>query len=55
MAGKIDGLVWLSESARRVLLMYLLHDTKKNYARIMAKGGEFDDLTRELQAAHHPA
>jgi len=36
-------------------LVCLVHNIKKIYARIMAKGGEFDDLTRELQAARNPA
>ena len=36
-------------------LVCLVYNIKKIYARIMAKGGEFDDLTRELQAAHNPA
>jgi hypothetical protein len=30
------------------------HDTKI-YASIMEKGGEMDDLRRELQAAYNPA
>ena len=36
-------------------LVCLVHNIKKIYARIMAKGGEFDDLTRELQAAYNSA
>jgi transposase len=36
-------------------LVCLVHNIKKIYARIMAKRGEFDDLARELQAAHNPA
>ena len=36
-------------------LVCLVHNIKKIYARIMAKGGELDDLTRELQAAYNPA
>ena len=36
-------------------LVCLVHNIKKIHAKIMAKGGEFDDLTRELQAAHNPA
>ena len=36
-------------------LVCLVHNIKKIYAKILAKGGEFDDLTRELQAAHNPA
>ncbi len=33
-------------------LVCLIHNIKKIYVRIMAKGGELDDLTRELQAAY---
>ena len=36
-------------------LVCLVHNIKKIYARIMAKGGELDDLTRELQAAYNSA
>ncbi|GFP28940.1 transposase, partial [Candidatus Hakubella thermalkaliphila] len=36
-------------------LVCLVHNIKKIYTRIMAKGGELDDLTRELQAAYNPA
>jgi transposase len=36
-------------------LVCLVHNIKKIYARIMAKGGETDDLTRELQAAYNLA
>jgi transposase len=36
-------------------LVCLVHNIKKIYARIMAKGGEVDDLTGELQAAYNPA
>jgi hypothetical protein len=35
-------------------LVYLVHNIKKVYARIMTKWGEMDDLTRELQAAYNP-
>ncbi|MBA7697082.1 2-hydroxy-3-oxopropionate reductase [subsurface metagenome] len=33
----------------------LVHNIKKIYAKITAKGGEPHDLTRELQATHNPA
>ena len=33
----------------------LVHNIKKIYARIMVKGGEMHDLTRELQAVHNLA
>jgi hypothetical protein len=36
-------------------LVCLIHNIKKLYVRIMAKGGELDDLTRELQAAYNIA
>jgi transposase len=36
-------------------LVCLVHNIKKIYARIMAKGGASDDLTRELQPAYSPA
>jgi len=36
-------------------LVCLVHNIKKIYARIMAKGGGLDDLTRELQAAYNSA
>jgi hypothetical protein len=36
-------------------LVCLVHNIKKIYARIMAKGDETADLTRELQAAYNPA
>ena len=36
-------------------LVCLVHNIKKIYARIMAKGGELDSLTRELAAAYNPA
>ena len=36
-------------------LVCLVHNIKKIYARIMAKGGELDDLTGELQVAYNPA
>ena len=36
-------------------LVCLVHNIKKIYTRIKAKGGELDDLTRELQAAYNPA
>ena len=36
-------------------LVCLVHNIKKIYTRIKAKGGELDDLTRELQAAYEPA
>jgi hypothetical protein len=32
-----------------------MHNIRKIYARIRAKGGEADELTRELQAAYTPA
>ena len=31
-----------------------MHNIKKIYAKIMAKGGELDRLTRELEAAYNP-
>jgi hypothetical protein len=37
------------------MLVCLVHDIKKIYARIMPRGGEADGLTRELQAAYNPA
>ena len=37
------------------LVCLVVHNIKKIYARIMAKGGELDDLTRELQAAYNSA
>jgi len=36
-------------------LVYLVHNIKKIYAKIMAKGGELDSLTRELEAVYNPA
>ena len=36
-------------------LVCLVHNIKKIYGKIMAKGGEKHDLTRELQAVHNPA
>lgn len=36
-------------------LVCLVHNIKKIYVRIMAKGGELDALTRELQTAYNPA
>ena len=36
-------------------LVCLVHNIKKIYARIMAKGGELDDLTGESQVAYNPA
>lgn len=36
-------------------LVCLVHNIKKIYARIMAKGGELYDLPRELQATYNPA
>ena len=36
-------------------LVCLVHNVKRIYARIMAKGGEPDDLTRKLQAVYNPA
>ena len=36
-------------------LVCLVNSVKKIYARIMAKGGEPDYLTRELQLAYNPA
>jgi len=35
-------------------LVCLVHNFKKIYARIMAKGDESDDLIRELQVAYNP-
>jgi hypothetical protein len=35
-------------------LVCLVHNIKKTYARIRAKGRETDDLTRELQATCSP-
>jgi len=35
-------------------LVCLVHNIKKIYAKIMAKGGEFDDLTRKLEAVYNP-
>ena len=31
-----------------------MHNIKKIYVKIMAKGGELDRLTRELEAAYNP-
>ena len=36
-------------------LVCLVHNIKKIYAKILAKGGELDELTRELQAAYDSA
>ncbi|MBA7523310.1 hypothetical protein ES705_15434 [subsurface metagenome] len=36
-------------------LVRLVHNIKKIYAKIMAKGGELHRLTRELQAVYDPA
>jgi hypothetical protein len=36
-------------------LVCLVHNIKKIYARIRAKGGDRDGLSRELQAAYTPA
>jgi len=36
-------------------LVCLIHNIKKIYIRIMAKGGELDSLTGELQAVYNPA
>ncbi len=36
-------------------LVCLVHNIKKIYARIVAKGGELDSLTKELQAVYNPA
>ena len=36
-------------------LVCLVHNIKKIYAKIMAKGGELDSLTRESQAVYNPA
>ena len=45
----------LERSGGEWTLVCLVHNIKKIHARIMAKGGEFDDLIRELQAAYNPA
>ena len=45
----------LNKAGGESSLVCLVHNIKKIYARIMAKGGELDDLTRELMAAHNPA
>jgi hypothetical protein len=34
-------------------LVYLVHSIKKIYAKIMAKEGELDDLTRELAVVYN--
>ncbi len=36
-------------------LVCLVHNIKKIYAKIVAKGGELDSLTRELEAIYNPA
>ena len=36
-------------------LVCLVRNIKKIYAKIRAKGGELDSLTRKLQAAYNPA
>ena len=36
-------------------LVCLVHNIKKIYAKIIAKGGELDSLTGELQAVYKPA
>jgi transposase len=45
----------LDKAGGEWILVCLVHNIKKIYTRIMAKGGELDDLTRELQAAYNPA
>jgi hypothetical protein len=45
----------LDKAGSEWTLVCLVHNLKKIYADIMAKGGETDDLTRELQAAYNPA
>ena len=37
------------------ILVCMVHNIKKIYAKIVAKGGELDGLTRELQAVYNPA
>jgi hypothetical protein len=41
----------LSKAGGDWTLACLVHNTKQIYAKIRAKGGETDELTRELQAA----
>ncbi|GFP37762.1 transposase, partial [Candidatus Hakubella thermalkaliphila] len=36
-------------------LVCLVHNIKKIYAKIMAKGGDLDSLTGELEAVYNPA
>jgi len=45
----------LDEASGEWSLVCLVHNIKKIYAKIMAKGGELDGLTRELQAIYNPA
>ncbi len=45
----------LEEAGGEWTLVCLVHNIKKIYARIMAKGSELDGLTRELQAAYASA
>ena len=45
----------LDKASGEWTLVCLVHNIKKIYAKIMAKGGDLDDLTRELQAAYNPA
>jgi hypothetical protein len=45
----------LDKAGGEWMLVCLVHNIKKIYARIRAKGGELHSLTRELQAACNPA
>jgi ABC-2 type transport system ATP-binding protein/transposase len=45
----------LGKAGGELTLVCLVHNIRKIYATIMAKGGELHSLTRELQAAHNPA
>jgi len=45
----------LDKASGEWTLVCLVHNIKKIYAKIMAKGGELDSLTRELEAAYNPA
>jgi len=46
----------IGQGRRRVdILVCMVHNIKKIYAKIVAKGGELDGLTRELQAVYNPA
>jgi len=45
----------LDKAGAEWTLVCLVHNVKKIYANIMAKGGDLDSLTEELEAVYNPA